>query len=138
MIQETSQADRFKQQLRDSLQQETLNSSAITIPEKEEPVSIREFVITLDEGQRQQIREGAGKEVSGLKILTDENNPDHWVSISPQRDNHQPEFAAEAAGEETVLAPETVKIDLNQEQANYLRQTTGREVTSFELSVVNI
>jgi CRP-like cAMP-binding protein len=32
MIQQTPQADQFKQQLRDSLRQETLNSSTITIP----------------------------------------------------------------------------------------------------------
>lgn len=32
MIQETLQASRFKQQLRDSLQNETLNSSSVTIP----------------------------------------------------------------------------------------------------------
>ena len=35
MIQETPQADQFKQQLRDSLQRETLNSSAITIPKSD-------------------------------------------------------------------------------------------------------
>ena len=35
MIQETPQSDRFKQQLRDSLQQETLNSSAVTIPKND-------------------------------------------------------------------------------------------------------
>ena len=32
MIQETPQADRFKEQLRDSLQMETLNAHAFTIP----------------------------------------------------------------------------------------------------------
>ena len=32
MIQETPEADRFKQKMRDSLQHETLNSRAVTIP----------------------------------------------------------------------------------------------------------
>jgi hypothetical protein len=32
MIQHTPEADRFKQQMRDSLRQETLNSRAVTIP----------------------------------------------------------------------------------------------------------
>jgi len=101
-------------------------------------VNTRQFIIRLDEGQRQQIRDSAGKEVSELKILTDENHPDHWISITAQSDGRRPEIASEPVGEETGHDPETVKIDLNHEQANYLWQTTGRQVTAFELSLGNI
>jgi CRP/FNR family transcriptional regulator, cyclic AMP receptor protein len=54
MIQETPQADRFKQQLRDSLVNETLNSRAITIPKHDHVYtcgSQDEMVYFIESGQ---------------------------------------------------------------------------------------
>jgi len=66
MIQETPQADRFKQQLRESLQQETLNSSAVTIPKNDHVYTCGdqdEAVYFIESGQiKLQIVSPEGKE----------------------------------------------------------------------------